>query len=267
MIMYKKIYFRIIGILNTTLQFIRFKLIYDRVENARRLGFLRNKLSGKRCFIMGNGPSLLLCDLTLLKGETTIVSNANFLIWDKIGFKPTFLTVEDYLVAEDRAKELNSLSNITKVFPEDLMYCLKQDTETIFINFNRKYNEFPKFSNNFEKEVFWGGTVSYLNIQLAYFLGFKEIYLIGFDHSYNVPKTSKIVNSVIKSDENDNNHIHPDYFGKGFRWHDPRVDRMEEAYIKAKEFLDKSNIKIFNATVGGKLEVFERVDYNKIFTK
>ena len=37
------------------------------------------------------------------------------------------------------------------------------------------------------------------------------------------------------------------------------VERMEMAYIKAKEFYEKDNRSIFNATVGGNLEIFQRV--------
>jgi hypothetical protein len=216
---------------------------------------------------LGNGPSLLKCDLTLLKNEITIASNANFLIWDQMGYSPTFLTVEDNLVAEDRANHFAKIKTTTKVFPQDLLYCLKPDAQSIYIDFRRHYTGFPKFSDNFSGKVFWGGTVSYLNMQMAYYLGFKEIYLIGFDHSYQVSASDKIVNSVIKSEGDDSNHIHPDYFGKGYRWHDPKVDRMENAYTKAKEFLEEKNIKIVNATIGGKLEVFKRVDYHKLFNK
>jgi hypothetical protein len=234
-------------------------------ENYRRLENLKDIYKGRRVFILGNGPSLLKCDLTLLKDEITIVSNANFLIWDKMGFIPNILTVEDRLVAEDRKEELNNLRGIKKIFPKDLSYVLKYDSDTIYLNFLRGYLEFPKFSASFEKEVYWGGTVSYLNMQLANFLGGNEIYLIGFDHSYKVPE--KMNNTVITSETEDVNHIHPDYFGKGYRWHDPKVDRMEMAYLEAKVFLESKGVKIYNSTVGGKLEVFERVDYNTLFKK
>lgn len=231
--------------------------------NQQRLDSLKNKYTGKRCFIMANGPSLLKSDLSLLKTEITISSNAQFLIWDKMGFIPTFLTVEDTLVGEDRSKELNAIDTTTKIFPQDLDYCLKWDSSTMYINFIRQYKGFPTFSPDFGKKVYWGGTVSFLNMQLAYYLGCSEIYLIGFDHNYTV--TQKIVDTVITSEKDDVNHIHPDYFGKGYRWHDPNVERMERSYLEARGFLDERNIKIRNATVGGKLEIFERVDYNKLF--
>lgn len=233
--------------------------------NHKILHGLKNKYAGQRCFIMGNGPSLKLCDLALLKDEITIGSNAQYLIWKEMGYAPTFLTVEDRLVAEDRANELNAIKETIKVFPFDLSYCLQRDEKTIFINFVRQYQPFPKFSDEFEKNVYWGGTVSFMNIQFAYFLGCNPIYLIGLDHNYKVPE--KMENTIITSEEDDVNHIHPNYFGKGYRWHDPNVARMEMSYIAAKKFLDERTIKIYNATVGGKLEVFERVNYNSIFGK
>lgn len=232
-------------------------------KNLKHLEKYKNMYNGQRCFIMGNGPSLLKCDLTLLKDEITIASNAQFLIWDQMGFVPQFLTVEDRLVAEDRKDELNAISKTTKIFPRDLSKHLKRSNNAIYINFLRNYKDFPKFSDDFLKQVYWGGTVSFLNLQLAYYLGFKEIYMIGFDHSYKV--TEKIESHVITSDHDDVNHIHPDYFGKGFRWHDPNVERMETSYICAQSFFNKNNIKIYNATIGGKLEVFERIDYTSLF--
>jgi len=247
----------IINLLNTFL----FNLSID---NKNKLRALKGMYYNKRCFIMANGPSLKKCDLSLLKNEITIASNANYLIWDEIGYIPTFLTIEDTLVAEDRADEINSIKNTLKIFPYDLKYCLREDEKTIFINFIRTYKPFPKFSDNFDKKVFWGGTVSFLNLQLAFYLGCNPIYLIGFDHNYVVPDRSKIQNFVIKSEENDINHIHPNYFGYGYRWHDPNVERMELSYKVSKNFFYKKGIKIFNATVNGNLEVFERTNFSEI---
>lgn len=233
------------------------------IRNKLKLRKLKNIHKNSRCFILGNGPSLLKCDLKLLKDEITIVSNANYLIWESFGFTPNYITVEDHLVAEDRQAELNNLSKVTKIFPFDLSYCLLKKNNVLYINFLRDYKSFPKFTEEFDKCVYWGGTVSYLNLQLAYYLGFNEIYLIGFDHYYKVPKN--IINNIIISEENDVNHIHPNYFGKGYRWHDPKIDRMEIAYEEAKKFFDDKNIIIKNATIGGNLETFERIDFLKLF--
>ena len=235
----------------------------DGRHSKKRLGDLNGMFAGKRCFVMGNGPSLLKCDLGPLKDEVTIGSNAQYLAWDTMGFVPTFLTVEDRLVAEDRAAELCSLERPTKIFPKDLLYCLGNSKNAIFIDFVRDYRPFPKFSSDFQKIVYWGGTVSVLNLQLAYYLGCSEIYLIGFDHNYRVP--TEIDNHVITSKGDDVNHIHPDYFGKGYRWHDPNIPRMEQGYSEARRFLDTNGVRVRNATIGGQLEIFERIDYGSLF--
>ena len=235
----------------------------DGRQSANRLAGLDGRFAGRRCFVMGNGPSLLKCDLSLLKGEVTIGSNAQYLSWDTMGFVPTFLTVEDRLVAEDRADELRALEQPIKVFPRDLLYCLRGSKNTIFINFVRDYRPFPQFTSDFQNVAYWGGTVSVLNLQLAYYLGCSEIYLIGFDHNYKVPDDIK--DHVITSQGDDVNHIHPDYFGKGYRWHDPNLARMEQSYAEARRFLDAKGIPVRNATVGGHLEVFERTDYASLF--
>lgn len=232
-------------------------------RNKMRLASHRGKFAGRRCFVMGNGPSLLECDLNLLKDEVTICSNVHYLIWDKLEYIPTYLTVEDRLVAEDRANELAQLTHLTKIFPRDLSYCLKSDEDTLFVRFIRDYQPFPRFSENFENVVYWGGTVSFLNLQLAHYLGCREIYLIGFDHKYKVP--DDVTDNVITSSADDVNHFHPDYFGKGYRWHDPNVERMELAYGAAHRFLGMRGVTVKNATVGGELEVFPRVDFQDLF--
>lgn len=253
------------GIVLSRLQYKAWSCSSEGRLNRERLLALKDKYRGRRCFVMGNGPSLLKCDLNLLAGEVTIVSNAHYLIWDKLTYVPTILTIEDRLVAEDRASTVSELSSILKVFPYDLKQTLGDASESkIYVDFERQHRPFPQFSSNLEKMVYWGGTVSFLNLQLAAYLGCKQIVMIGFDHNYQVPK-DQIVNHVIKSEEADVNHIHPDYFGPGYRWHDPNVARMEIGYRCAKQELEARGIQVLNATVGGHLEVFERVSYESLF--
>jgi hypothetical protein len=231
-------------------------------RNLERLRALRNAHAGRRCFVLGNGPSLLKTDVRRLRAEVTIGSNALFLIFEQMGYRPTYHTVEDLLVAEDRAGELNAMRGTIKIFPRDLAYCLQPDAATLYINFRRNYAGFPRFSEAFDRICYWGGTVSMLNLQLAYYLGCNPIYLIGFDHSYRVPP--HLSSHIIHSQADDVNHIHPDYFGKGYRWHDPMVERMELAYRTARQFLDARGVRVYNATAGGKLEVFERADFGEV---
>lgn len=236
--------------------------------NEKRLLSFKSKYNSKRCFIIGNGPSLNKLNLKLLKNEITFGVNAIYENYDQMGFLPNFLVVEDRLVAEDRKDELIELNGVTKFFGNHLKYCLGKSNNAIWLNtvFMYDFDRIPvKFSKNAGSHLYVGGTVSYLCMQLAYFMGFDEIYLVGFDHNYVMLDSYENNGNVIKSLSEDLNHFNKSYFGPGKRWHDPMVDRMEQCYIVAKNMFDKKNIRIKNASAGGKLEVFERVDFESLF--
>jgi hypothetical protein len=237
--------------------------------NEKKILKLKNKHLGKRCFIIGNGPSLNSLDIKKLSSEITFGVNAIFLNYEKMGFYPTYYVVEDSWVLEDRYKEINQLKG-----PENKFFgCyakkrISRDDNNIFLNIRRdvsRKNWAPRFSKNICREVCVGGSVTYVCMELAYYMGFSEVYLIGFDHNYIIPKSSEVQGVDILSNENDPNHFHPNYFGKGYHWHLPREDRMEIGYRKAKEIFELDGRNIFNATVGGKLEVFPRKNFEELF--
>jgi hypothetical protein len=235
-------------------------------KNEKKLQSFKDKHKGERCFIIGNGPSLNKLDLTLLKEETTFGVNGIYLNEEKMGFLPTYYVIEDYLIAEDRASEINELRAPTKFVPTFLDCVLKKDPNTI--NFNAYVNYYdklfePLFSEDCLRKIGVGGSVTFMCLQLAFYMGFDEVYMIGFDHNY--AKLEKTDSSIIVTEENDENHFTPNYYTKGEKWHDPNVDRMEKGFSAAKYHYSKNNRTIFNATYKGHLEVFERKDYTTIF--
>mgnify|MGYP000067544038 CR=1 FL=1 len=243
-------------------------------SNERRLHELKNSKIGKRCFIIGNGPSLNNLDLTKLKEEDTFGVNAIYLNYEKMKFHPTYYVVEDNLVAEDRKDEINAYEGPKyKFFGNYFRSVLKSDKNTIFINLLRNYGDnknFPLFSTNCLRKLGVGGSVTYVCLQLAYHMGYDEVYMIGFDHNYKIPDSAIITNERetgfdITSTEDDVNHFNKDYFGKGYRWHDPNVERMEVGFRKADEMFKANGRKVYNATLGGKLEAFERKNYEDLF--
>jgi len=236
--------------------------------NEWRLAQFKDWHKNQRAFIIGNGPSLNLCELGVLKDEITFGVNSIFLNYNKMGFHPTYYVVEDVLVAEDRAEEINRYQGPKKFFGNYLKYCLSDNPSTHWLNVRfcyENYPGFPNFSRNALRMVWTGGTVTYLCLQLAYYMGFSEIYLVGFDHHYTIPSKAKVSGTEILSTGDDPNHFNPTYFGKGYRWHEPNVDRMEKAYRKANKFFSLDNRKIMNATKGGNLEVFERIEFERLF--
>jgi hypothetical protein len=209
-----------------------------------------------------------MLDLTKLKNEFTFGVNAIYTNFDKMGFFPSYYVVEDTFVAEDRKNEINDFNGSEKLFGNYLKYCFNESDDVTWLNVRFRYDEykdFPKFSTNALRQIWTGGTVSYLSLQMAYYMGFKDVYLIGFDHSYTIPQHDIIEGTKITSVGDDVNHFNKEYFGKGKRWHDPAVDRMELSYLKSKKYYEADKRKIYNATVGGQLEVFERVNFNSLF--
>nr|WP_321442506.1 hypothetical protein [uncultured Cohaesibacter sp.] len=98
-------------------------------------------------------------------------------------------------------------------------------------------------------------------------MGFTEVYLIGMDFSYVIPKEHKREGDLITSTTDDPNHFHKDYFGKGKTWKDPKLERVALNYRQAKLAYEAVGRKVYNATIGGELEIFQRVDYNSLFTQ
>lgn len=251
---------------------------YDKIDTRYSLSLfnnslkkLHNKFVGKRVFIIGNGPSLNRHDLSLLKDEYTFGVNGIFYKTDEVGFKPTFYVVEDPYVMSDNIEKINDYECQYKFFPQNYKSMVKNRKNVTFFTMDRGYYHplspyfsIPRFSADASHRLYCGQSVTMINIQLAYYLGFTEVYLIGMDHSYEMPKTVE-ENGVILSETDDVNHFHPEYFGKGKKWHDPHLDKVERTYQYYKLVYEAKNRNIYNATYGGNLEVFKRVEYLDLF--
>jgi GT2 family glycosyltransferase len=232
---------------------------------------LYNKFRGQRCFIIGNGPSLNRHDLSLLEGEYTFGVNSFFYKTRETGFRPYFYVVEDSSVMKENIEEIRRFEAPYKFFPTNYRKLHPKTPNTLFFRMNRGFYEksspnyvVPRFSTDASKVLYCGQSVTYINLQLAYFLGFSEVYLIGMDFSYVIPASHKRSGDVLLSDSDDPNHFHKDYFGKGKTWKDPKLDRVAMNYRLAKLTFESTGRTVRNATIGGSLEIFERVDYEEL---
>ena len=103
-----------------------------------------------------------------------------------------------------------------------------------------------------------------INLQLAYWMGFERVLLVGMDFSYQIPSDAKVNGNIIVSQSDDHNHFDPRYFGAGKTWKDPKLSRVLQNYRLAKEVFETDGRQILNCTVGGALEIFERTSLEKI---
>ncbi|MDR2554268.1 MAG: DUF115 domain-containing protein [Fibromonadaceae bacterium] len=236
-----------------------------RYEYERLLQF-KDCHKGKRCFIIGNGPSLLASDLDKLKNEFTFASNRIYLMFDKTVWRPSYYVIGDPDVLRRSYREINVKIECPVFYADGLIYELE--------NFNMKNGYFYSkdhrivyFPSQFIKPTFseepfilsYGATVTYECLQLAAYMGFSEIYLLGVDHNYRVmvDKNGELITDKVE-----------DYFTA--KYISAMVfpltrDLVNGAYTVAREYAETHGIKIRNATRGGKLEIFERVDFDGLF--
>ncbi len=238
-------------------------LIFPYTSSGKKLKRLRNNHIGKRCFIVGNGPSLTAEDLDKLRNEITFAFNRIYYIFDKTDWRPTYYCSEDDKTIFKSKEEINNLKIENKFFPVNFPWDYKihfKNAKYYIFKFGDRNVE-PKFSEDIVKGIYWGNTVAYTAIQMAVYMGIREIYLLGVDHNF-----SKMVNDKgeIVIDKTAKDYFTEEYNVDKQDLYIPNIEVSTRAFTAAKKYTDDHNIKIFNATRGGKLEVFERVDFDKI---
>jgi len=223
-----------------------------------RLSALHNRHKGERCFIIGNGPSLRHTDMSKLRGEYTLGMNRIYLMFPELGFQTTYYLSLNDLVIEQCAAEIQALK-MPRFVSWRARRWLTPEPDLYFLW--TTYTG-PKFATDLRGRLWEGATVTYTALQTAYYLGFSEVILIGVDHNFT---TQGKPNTTVVSQGDDPNHFSPAYFGKGFRWQLPDLETSERAYRMAREAFERDGRRVLDATVGGKLTVFPKVDYETLF--
>ncbi|HUF38331.1 MAG TPA: hypothetical protein VMN57_07400 [Anaerolineales bacterium] len=244
-----------------------------RRESIRRLGELKDAHKGQRCFIIGNGPSLKNTDLSRLRGEYTFGMNRVYLAFEDWGFTTSYLVAVNTLVIEQCAPDLlalpvpvflswrsrKSVASARRQAP-GTRHQAPETRDPIYLH--TTYSG-PRFATDARGRLWEGATVTYVCLQLAFHMGFETAVLIGVDHSF---KSTGTPNTTVTSLGDDPDHFDPGYFGAGFRWQLPDLDTSETGYRMAERAYESAGRRVLDATVGGKLEVFEKVEYDELFS-
>ena len=198
------------------------------------------------CIILGNGPSLRDVDNRLLDNFYTFGSNG---IYEK--YTPDFYVCINLLEAERRKTIIESLETMTFVSIESKVNCTIPLTSLG-----------PEFSFDPYKSVCQGNTVTYVCLQLAYFFGFKTVYLLGVDHKYI--HSGNPDEQIVWHGE-DVNHFSSSYLSDGDKWNCPNLEISEYYYKLANDVFKRNKRKIINLTRGTALTVFPIKDENVLY--
>ncbi|MEX0298263.1 MAG: glycosyltransferase [Kordiimonas sp.] len=225
----------------------------------------KNIHKGQRAFIVATGPSLKIEDLDALKDEITFSCNKITLAFDETDWRPTYYSIIDSMVYENFDYNWSSLPSI-KFFPDDLRSKYSQMKDAFFIRnrtpiFDDNGERLFEFSEDISENIAGGYTVIYFLMQLAFYMGIEELYILGLDFSFSYKKISSESSSKGESlieNSDEVNHFHKSYRPEGEKWTIPRLDLQEKAFKKAKETFEAHDRKIVNASRATKLELFER---------
>ena len=208
---------------------------------------MKNKHAGETCIIVGNGPSLNDIPLELLEKYPTFGTNRIYL---KNDFTPTYYVSVNPLVIEQSIDEINALESESKFIRAQL-------ADKIEGAYPLRNAQAWTFSTDPLKYIFEGFTVTYVCMQLAFWMGFETVLLVGVDHYFKV-KGRPNEQQTMKGD--DPNHFDPNYF-KGAQWNLPDLESSERAYKIAKRKYEKAGRRIINLTTKTALDIFEKGDY------
>lgn len=230
-----------------------------RRESRKRIQQYHNLHRGHRCFIIGNGPSLKQTDLTKLESEFTFGMNRIYLLFPELKFSSTYYVAINDLVIEQCAHEIARLP-LPKFIAWHSHHHFKENSKDLIY----LYTTFtgPRFSRDLTRRIWEGATVTNVALQLAFYMGFETVILIGVDHNFTDKGRA---NQTVVSSGDDQNHFSGNYFGKGFRWQLPDLDTSEIGYKLAGQAYHQSGRSILDATIGGRLNLFPKVEYNSLF--
>ena len=235
---------------------------------------LKDKYNNERIFILGSGSSILLYDLKVLNNEYVMTQNSFHMHKDISYVDPNIHCVVPYYqsnkeisiwvdyIADMKARMPNSLF-LWGLNTKALIDKYHEDISEKSYYIRTKYNllTLKKAKVNISKTIMTIPTVLTQCLTVAIYLGFKEIYLLGFDldqicHSNDQTYgrfygMSKITETEFEKDANQR--LDVETTDGWYTWW-----LMNKQFFLIKHFADQNNISIVNGTQGGILSYFKR---------
>jgi hypothetical protein len=229
---------------------------YNILGDAHKIEDLRDMYRAKPMLIVGNGPSLNKTPLDDFQGIPSIGMNKIDMIFGRVAWRPSMIICSNFIVARQHRN----------VFAEsDIPVLLSWKSKLVMPRKTRAVSYFLNgLSRDFSKEphrvLGSAGTVTYTALQLAWFMGADPVILVGVDHSF---VTTGRKNEIQKRTGEDVNHFDPNYFAAGSYWGVPNLDISEIGYLNARTAFESDGRRVFDATVGGKLQIFPKISIDE----
>jgi len=237
---------------------------------------LRNLHAGKRCFIVGNGPSIKTQDLAPLRDEVTIVVSSFFRHPQARAIRPQYWVLADPYFWNKPDDYFFPLLNLAVEKAVDVKLFVPTPGAQFFI----KVNTGPLVDLHFfhydpSKDIRsaidfttgvpqFGQNVVIVALMLAFYLGCNPIYFIGCDHDFMKSKKEDYESMVVKhfyanpTQNKASEHLTWD------QWQSAMA-RMNYEYDQLKQYASFRHFDVYNATQGGYFDNFPRIDFESLF--
>jgi hypothetical protein len=294
------------------------------MSSVNEIQQFKNKHEGNRVFLIGNGPSLQDTPMEQLNTENTIAMNNINKIYSDVSWRPTFYIYIGSSVDENIIESINlGIPCFIKNDVENNTQETLDERENVYFVKHQKVERRLDIMENIEPQDIWSDDISnqvytyattmFAAYQIAVYMGFSEIYLVGCDLGYQenqlpfpevshpkefiysndghkLKKLQKYLckhKNIIKSSVNllywkvdtwqSNNQLNvslikeaiatSDHFTQNYSDDSPPVNinkLMRNAHKIAADICERKDVSIYNATVGGNLEQFPRVNIQSI---
>jgi hypothetical protein len=228
---------------------------------------LQGKHTGERAFVIGNGPSLSPAALDKLTGEITIAVNRIAKIFPATKWRPTYYVGITTAVNDNRHKGdiLEAIHSARSAVCWDAYQTIEQVNKLDKVAFV-KCSHIDHHSVEAARDDWWSDDISkrldkfgvsiFSALQVAAYMGFSEIYLLGCDGNYRKPENGKDLS----------------HFDKAYRTFDvlPNYDydELNRALLRAHEIAENASkrlgFKIYNCSPDSAITAHDKVSLESV---
>ena len=233
-----------------------------RVWDTHSIKKFKNIHQGETCFVIGNGPSMRYTDLDKIHqlNIKSFACNKIFLAFKDTDWRPDYFFISDSKIIKDVKVEEVGLSYKKMFFPRSEKSTMKKGN--FYGGLDHDWFTDSSFSTDAYKGIYSCGTVTVEMLQFAYYMGFSKVYIIGVDFSYNMKTVDKKSETFVSGGGN--------YFIKGYEEKNAVLNLSDEqaninGFTASRKAFENDGREIYNATRGGRLEVFVRKDLDEVF--
>lgn len=244
-------------------------------RNAARLEALTDKHKGEDAVIVGMGPSLRVEDLELFGKMRSFACNKIYLAFDQVTWRPDYYSVIDILVAENNQQEIIAadFGHCLGIHSQLTWRVLREQSEPLCYEYSGSITSWNPSEPALMRGVLhkgllgYGYTVVVDQIQMAYAMGFKRVYLVGVDFSFSVGKKSgeACASGEILIAGSEVNHFHKEYRKPGETWTVPRMSEQKHAFEFCRAAFEADGRLLLNASRKSELTSLERVPFSDVF--